>query len=211
MRAFRITCIVFPLMMVAMAPAQAQEEPTTQIYVDAGVSHPYGQLGASPDHTRLGQGAYDGLQLGIALRFPLSQTLFLVPYFAFLDYGNFNGPSPEGAEISIESSSYRYGLELLLKAPESFGSFRPFLAVGAGLARNRLVGNYPDPVDEMDRSLNTAVYRFRLGFQLSSLEFSAGYHINRFNTWQYYQSDYRERYNWDSLSVSAGWILPLAK
>ncbi len=197
------------LLVGTTSTALAGDLPPAQVIIEAGLSHPYGQLGASADNTRLGQGARDGLRLGFALRIPLTPTVSLAPQFAFVDYGNFDGSTPEVDEIRIESSSYRYGLELMIASQGPPRRIKPFLALAMGLNRNRLAGNYQDPTSTMDRSINSLGYTLRLGLQWSSLEFSGGYHINRFNTWQFYQSQYRERYNWDSLELRAGWRVPL--
>ena len=80
--------------------------------------------------------------------------------------------------------------------------------MGAGLYRNRVTGFYQDNTKAMDQSVNTMGYSLRAGLQIIGLEFSVVYNINRFNTWQFYQSDYRERYNWDNLGIRAGWLIP---
>ncbi|PID81671.1 hypothetical protein CSB20_01840 [bacterium DOLZORAL124_64_63] len=208
MKFIQIFCLGAALLVGACPPALGADGMTPRVILESGVSHPYGILGGDADHSRLGQGARDGLRLAFGLRLPLSRTVFLTPSFAFVDYGDFNGSTAEVAEISIESSSYRYGLELMVRADGPPSRVKPLLAVAMGLDRNRLVGNYQDPTAFRDQSINTLGYTLRAGFQWNSLEFSAAYHINRFNTWQFYYSNYRERYNWDSLDVRAGWILP---
>jgi hypothetical protein len=196
------------LLFAAFNPALGADGLPPRVMVEAGVSHPYGILGGDADHSRLGQGARDGLRLAFGLRFPLSRTVFLTPYFAFVDYGNFQGSTAEVEEVAIESSSYRYGLELMVRADGPPSRVKPFLAVAMSLDHNRLLGNYQDPTAFMDESINSLGYNLRAGFQWKDLEFSAGYHINRFNTWQFYYSDFRERYNWDSLEVRGGWAIP---
>lgn len=209
MKVLGVTCFCFVSLMVVAWPAFAQQTPPAQVVIEAGVAHPYGELGADAQHTRLGQGAYDGLRVGFALRLPVSRTLFLSPYFAFVNHGEFVGSTPEVEEYTIDSSTYRYGLELMLTAPGPSLSLKPFLAVAVAVDRNRLRGNYQDPLDYMDRSVNTLGYTLRLGFQWHTLEFSAGYHINRFNTWHFHRSEYRERYSWDQLDLRAGWRIPV--
>jgi len=208
LRLFRTFCLCATLLVGVYLPALGADKHPPRVILEAGVSHPYGQLGGDADHTRLGQGARDGLRLAFGMRFPLSRTVFLTPYFAFVDYGNFDGSTPEVEEVAIESSSYRYGLELMVRADGPPSRVKPLLAVAMGLDRNRLTGNYQDPTAFMDESINSMGYNLRAGFQWKDLEFSVGYHINRFNTWQFYHSNYRERYNWDSLDVRGGWSIP---
>lgn len=190
------------------ASAWAEDKPDSQVVVEVGVAIPYGNLGADFENTRLGLGATDGLEIGFSYRIFLSQTVSIAPAFLFLDYGNYEGSRGDLEDFRVQSSSYRYGAELMIKMPGSEKAFRPFLAAGAGLYRNRVTGFYQDNTKALDQSVNTMGYSLRAGMQVVGFELSVVYHINRFNTWQFYQSDYRERYNWDSLGFRAGWLIP---
>ena len=90
----------------------------------------------------------------------------------------------------------------------SYGKPRCFLAAGIGLYRNRVQGFYQDYIEAIDKSVSTLGASFRWGVQIIGFELSLVYNINRFNTWQFHQSDYRERYNWDNLEVRVGWLIP---
>ena len=198
-------------LMFATSLALAGEKPPTQVIVEVGMSAPYGTLGADFERTRLGLGATNGLEIGFSYRIPLSETVIISPTFLFVDYGNYQGFSEEVSDFRIESSSYRYGVELMVKMPGTFKSPRPFLGFGAGLFRNRVTGFIQDFYKAVDQSVNTMGYSFRGGVQIIGLEISVVYNINRFNTWQFFQSDYRERYNWDSISFRAGWLIPFGQ
>ncbi len=186
----------------------AGDLPGSQVVVEVGMAQPYGQLGADFYKTRLGFGATDGLELGFSYRIFLSETVSIAPVFLFVDYGDFEGSNEEVQDFRLQASSYRFGAELMVKMPGSFSTFRPFLAAGAGLYRNRVTGFYQDNTKALDQSLNTMGYSLRAGVQIIGFEFSVVYNINRFNTWQFYQSDYRERYNWDNVGFRAGWLIP---
>ena len=190
------------------APVQAGEKPSSQVVVEIGVAVPHGHLGADFEKTRLGLGAKKGLEIGFSYRIFISETVSVAPTFLFLDYGNFNGINEIVDDYRIESSSYRYSLELMVKQPGSFNSLRPFLGVGAGLYRNRVTGFIQDFTKAVDQSVNTFGVSLRGGVEIIGLEFSVVYNINRFNTWQFHQSDYRERYNWDNITFRAGWLIP---
>ncbi len=204
-----IFCMLSMVALLAGAgSAEAEDKPGSQVVVEAGLAIPYGQLGADFEKTRLGLGASQGLEIGFSYRIFLSETVSIAPTFLFLDYGNYNGFDEEIEDFRVQSSSYRYCAELMVKMPGSDKTPRPFLAVGAGLYRNRVTGFYQDNTKAMDQSVNTMGYSLRAGLQIIGLEFSVVYNINRFNTWQFYQSDYRERYNWDNLGIRAGWLIP---
>ncbi len=188
--------------------AEAQEKPASQVIVEVGTSVPFGNLGGDFDKTRLGLGATKGLEIGFSYRIPLTQTVSIAPTFLFLDYGDYKGEDDSVGEYRIQSSSYRFGAELMVMKPGSFNSVRPFLGVGAGLFRNRITGFIDDFYKAIDKSVNTLGVTMRVGVQIIGLELSVVYNVNRFNTWQFHQSDYRERYNWDSISFRAGWLIP---
>lgn len=190
------------------APVQAGDSPNSQVTIEIGAVFPYGQLGANFENTRLGLGATKGLELGFSYRIYFSESVSIAPTFHFLDYGNYNGTSDDIGDYKVQSSSYRYGAEIMVKMPGTDKLLRPFLAAEAGLDRNRVAGFYQDNVEELEKSINTMGYSLRAGVQLGGLEFSVVYHINRFNTWQFFLSDYRERYNWDNVGLRAGWLIP---
>lgn len=189
----------------------ASEKPPSQVVVQAGLALPHGQLGSDFNRTRLGLGATNGLEIGFAYRLSLSPTVTLAPNFLFMDFGGHDGVDADGGDFQIKASSYRYEVEVMVMKPGSTRTLRPLLAMGIGYFRNRVTGPYQDFSQPLDQSLNTLGYSLRLGAQIVGLEFSVVYNINRFNTWQLYRSDYRERYNWDNLSLRAGWLIPFGK
>jgi len=193
---------------VGGSPVLAGDSPRNQVTVEFGMAMPYGQLGADFDNTRLGLGATKGLEVGFSYRIHLSESVSIAPTFLFLDYGNYDGFTEELQDFRVQSSSYRYSAEVMVKMPGSHKSFRPFLAAGVGLFRNRVTGFYQDHIEALNKSINTMGYSLRAGVQIGGLEFSVVYNINRFNTWQFYQSDFRERYNWDNVGLRAGWLIP---
>ena len=195
-------------LMFANGSALAGDKPSSQVIIEVGMAVPYGSLGADFERTRLGLGATNGLEIGFSYRIPLSETVTIAPTFLFLDYGNYEGFDETVSDFRIESSSYRYGVELMVMKPGTFKTPRPFLGMGAGLYRNRVTGFIQDFVKAVDQSVNTMGYSLRAGVQIIGLEFSVVYNINRFNTWQFHQSDYKERYNWDNISIRAGWLIP---
>ncbi len=191
--------------------ATAEGLPPNQVTIEVGMAVPYGQVGASFDQTRLGLGATEGLEIGFNYRIYLTETVSIAPTFLFVDYGNYEGFEETVQDFRIQSSTYRYGIEMLVMMPGSFKTPRPFLGAGVGLFRNRVTGFYQSYVKAIDQSVDTMGFSLRAGLQIIGLEFSLVYNINRFNTWQFYQSDYRERYNWDNLSIRAGWLIPFGK
>lgn len=206
-----IVILSFVFLLPGVGSALEDDKPGSQVVVEVGLAIPYGELGADFEKTRLGLGATQGLEIGFSYRIFLSSTVSIAPTFLFLDYGSYNGFDEEVGDFQVQSSSYRYGAELMVKMPGPHKKPRPFLAVGAGLYRNRVTGFYQDYTKALDQSVNTMGYSLRAGVQIIGLEFSVVYNINRFNTWQFYQSDYRERYNWDNVSIRAGWLIPFGE
>ena len=191
-------------------PAVAGENPSSQVIVEGGLTIPFGNLDDDFGKTRLGFGATNGFEAGFRFRLHLSSTVSVSPSFHFVDFGTYYGVHPEIEEYSIMTASLRYSLELMVMSEyKSSGRPRPFLALAAGMYRNRIQGYYQDFHQEIDESVSTLGVSFRGGVQIVGFELSLVYNVNRFNTWHFYQSDYRERYNWDNLSLRLGWIIPI--
>jgi hypothetical protein len=197
------------LLLLLLAPVAFAERPPGQVIIEAGLTAPYGDLGDGFENTRLGFGAGNGFEAGFRYRLHLSPTFSVSPSFHFVDYENFTGIHPEIDEYRIQTSSLRYAVEFMIMSEyRSFGRPRPFLALAVGLYRNRVQGYYQDFIEAMDESVSTLGASFRGGVQILGFELSLVYNVNRFETWHFYRSDFRERYNWDNLGVRAGWIIP---
>lgn len=206
---FRWVGVSLGLALLLAMPAVAGDRPASQVIVEGGLAIPYGNLSDDLEQTRLGFGARNGYELGFRYRLHLSPTVSISPSFHFVDFGNFNGVSEEVGEYRIPSSSLRYCVEFMVMSRyRSRVKPRPFLAAGVGLFRNRVQGFYQSYVQAIDESVSTLGVTLRGGVQVIGFELSLVYNVNRFNTWHFYQSDFRERYNWDSLSVRAAWIIP---
>lgn len=190
--------------------AVAGQRPASQVIVEGGMALPYGDLADGFKQTRLGFGADQGFVAGFRYRVHLSRTFSLAPSFHFVDYKDFSGTDAEVGDYRIQTSSLRYAVEFMVMSEyRSPKRPRPFLAAGLGLSRNRVQGFYQDFETLLDESLNSLGASFRGGVQIAGFEASLVYNVNRFNTWQFFRSDYRERYNWDNLGLRLGWVIPL--
>ena len=148
--------VVF-LLILTGSLALAGDKPDNQVIFEVGISKPYGHLGADFDRTRLGLGATTGLEIGFSYLMHLSQTVSVAPMFLFLDYGNYNGYNEEVEDFRVQSSSYRYTVELRVTMPGGDKTLRPFLGLGGGLYRNRVTGFYQDYYKALDQSVNLRV------------------------------------------------------
>lgn len=206
---------VFVLMVVTVLtalPAGARElsRPHNQVLVEAGWSHPYGDLARDYSATRLGFGAGDALELGFRWRYNFSRTISLSPAFHFVDYRDFKSTDPRVGDYRISASSLRYTLELMMIQGNEQKPVRPFLAFSGGLYRNRVVGFNKNLSNPFDQSVNTLGLGVRAGVRLAGFELSAIYNLNRFATWQFFQTGQDQDYNWDSFAVRAAWIIPFS-
>jgi outer membrane receptor protein involved in Fe transport len=80
---------------------------------------------------------------------------------------------------------------MLMSDSRSQAGPRPFLALAAGLYRNRVQGFINNFEEDHDESVNSLGVSFRGGVQVLGFELSLVYHVNRFNTWAFHQSAYR--------------------
>ncbi len=181
-----------------------------RILVEVGLAMPYGDLNDNFEETPRGLGAENGYELGFRYRFHLSPSFSVSPGFHFVDYQNFDGVHPEVDIYSVQATALRYTVEFMVKsAAKPEGGLRPFLAAGVGLSRNRAQGYLRDFTEESDEAANALVWTFRGGMQLGNFELGMVYIVNRFDSWHIHDSDVREKYNWDTVCLRAGWILPL--
>jgi len=190
--------------------AAAGDRPPSQVLIEGGWARPYGELAQDYTETALGFGAGDGLELGFRWRYHFSRTVSLSPAFHFMDYRNFNSTDEVIGDYRISSSSLRYTLELMIIQGDVTKAARPFLAFSGGLYRNRVIGFNKNLIEPIDESVNTLGFAVRGGVQLGPFEFSAVYSLNRFSSWQYFQTGVEEDYNWDNFSVRIGWIIPFS-
>lgn len=184
--------------------------PHNQILVEAGWSHPYGDLARDYTNTKLGFGAGDALELGFRWRYHFSQALSLSPAFHFVDYRDFKSSAPAIGDFRISASSLRYTLELMMVQGNPNTAVRPFLGLSGGLYRNRVVGFNKNLSEPFDESVNTLGFGVRAGVRVVGFELSAVYNLNRFTSWQFFQTGQDQAYNWDSFAVRAAWIIPFS-
>jgi len=192
-----------------VAPASA-ERPASQVGVDAGWARPYGDLAREYQGTALGFGAGEALQLGFFWRYHLSPTVALSPAFHFVDYRDFKDTDSTLGDYRISASSLRYTLELMLIQRDLARSVRPFLALSGGLYRDRVVGFNKTLSQPFDRSVNSLGFAVRGGVQVGPFELSAVYSVDRFSSWQFFQTGEVVPYNWDNFAVRAGWLIPFS-
>ena len=192
------------------ATAAVPERAHNQVLVEAGWSHPYGDLGQDFSDTRLGFGAGDAMELGFRWRYHFSPTLSLSPAFHFVDYRDFKSTDAIIGDYRISASSLRYTLELMMIQGDLNRSVRPFLAFSGGLYRNRVVGFNKNLSEPFDQSVNTLGFGVRAGIRVVGFELSALYNLNRFTSWQFFQTGQDQEYNWDSFAVRAAWIIPFS-
>jgi opacity protein-like surface antigen len=198
------------LMVSSISTALAGQGEPGRILVEVGLAMPYGDLNDNFEDTPRGIGADNGYELGFRYRFHLTPSFSVSPGFHFVDYQNFDGVHPEVDIYSVEATTLRYTVEFMVKsAARPEGGLRPFLAAGVGLSRNRAQGYLRDFTERSDESANALAWTFRGGVQLGSFELGMVYIVNRFDSWHIHDSDVLEKYNWDTVSLRAGWILPL--
>ncbi len=206
----RIILLTVIMLMTSGAYGADPDRPFNQVLVEGGWSRPYGSLAQDYTETTLGFGATDGLELGFRWRYHFSHTVSLSPAFHFMDYRNFKSTDDVIGDYRISASSFRYTVELMIVQGDPGRVARPFLALSGGLYRNRVIGYNKNLTKPFDQSVNTLGFGMRAGVRLGLFELSAVYSVNRFSSWQYFQTGVEEDYNWDNFSVRVGWIIPFS-
>jgi len=196
------------LALLSGVPAQAGGHPSSQVVFEVGYVQPHGDLADDFFTTQLGFGIKEGLELGFRWRYRFSESLSISPSFHFVDYRNFSGENEEVGAYRIKPTTMRYSLELMYVMLKADSAIRPFFAVSAGLVRNRVEGYWKTWDKAFDSSVNAPVFGLRAGLKMGGFEFSAVYHVNRFDTWRFFNTGYEESYVWDNTVFRVGWIIP---
>ena len=203
-----IALLVCGSVLLSGAPSLAGGNPPSQVVIEVGYVKPYGDLADDFFTTQLGLGIKEGLELGFRWRYRFSESLSISPSFHFVDYKNFKGENEEIGAYRIKPTTLMYSLELMYILLDPDSSVRPFLAVNAGICRNRAEGYWKTWEKVFDSSVNTLGFGARAGFLVAGFEISAVYNVNRFDTWRFFDTGFEESYVWDNLVIRVGWIIP---
>ncbi len=205
-------CLLLAMVLLPAADrAEAGGNPPSQVVFEVGYVRPFGDLADDFFTTELGLGIKEGLELGFRWRYRFSESLSISPSFHFIDYKNFKGENEGIGAYRIKPTTLKYSLELMYVLFDADTTVRPFVAVSAGILRNRVEGYWKTFEQAFDSSLNTVGYGGRAGFLIGGFEFSAVYNVNRFDTWRFFNTGYEESYVWDNMVFRVGWIIPFQK
>jgi hypothetical protein len=197
------------LVLMAGAPALAQHGAVSEVLLEGGVSEPRMDLADSwYSPTGKGFGAETGYEVGFRFRYFASPSVALSPSFHFVDFANFLDVDNDGYGFEVQTSILRYSMDLQLFMGTNHAKLRPFISVGAVLNNNR----YQDYSDSDMTTYKTNVYALGGaaggGFRAGIFEISVLYNYNRFSTVRLDPEGLKRTYNWDYLSVIAGFSFP---
>jgi hypothetical protein len=204
------------VLVLGAVPAKAarwhhRDAAQVDLILEGGVVTPYGDLGDNYFGTEKGAGAETGFDVGARLRQRWPSGWALSPSFHYEEFGDFVG-NDGTADRKVSTSILRYALDLQYFFPTPRGSLTPFLSAGAGLYVNRYRDQLSTEFHSVLNTFNALGISVGGGVRAGSLELAVAYHFNRFSTARlpggnngYNVTDY----DWDFLSVSAGFALPL--
>jgi hypothetical protein len=183
------------------------------LVIEGGVTTPFGDLGDDYFSTIKGAGAETGFDIGARVRQRWDSGWALSPAFHYENFGDFVGFSEaNNADIKVSTSILRYEIDVQYFFPENGSDIQPFLSAGPGLYVNR----YKDQLSTEDfpvtNTFNALGVSLGGGFRVGGFELAAEYHINRFSTARLPGGDQGRRvvdYNYDFLTITAGFALPL--
>jgi len=210
--------MVFVITTVGTASAQYRARyrhraPTQMdLVLEGGVAVPYGDLGADFFGTAKGAGAETGYDVGVRFRQRWPSGWALSPSFHYENFGDFVGlfDAAAGTDIKVSTSIYRWEVAVQYFFPTSESEIQPFVTVGPGLYVNR----YRDQLSTERHSVLNTFNAFGVslggGIRVSWFELAAEYHLNYFSTARLPGSDvFSTSYDWNYLTVTAGFALPL--
>ena len=179
-----------------------------EFVVEGGYAGPMGDLQDDYFTTDQGLGATGGYMIGLRFRHYLSPYLAVAPSFQYVKFGSNSGVADfpgygDTLAYSIDTSLYRYGLDLQSFLGHVRNQIRPYLTLGISLNHNRyhdeIQGYYP-----YSHSIDTLGGALGFGLQMGAVELSAVYNYNRFNTDGLPSASGSTEYNWDYFVVQAG-------
>ena len=138
-------------------------------------------------------------------RFALSPRWSLGPSVHFVGYGDATGLGTAG-DKSLSPSALVYGVEALMSARE--GRVQPFAGLTPCAVHRRLSGPGKDHVTLVDDTSTGLGLCARAGVRLGTSEISVVYLWNRFSSYGLFPSDRERDYNWDTVALRFGWLLP---
>ncbi|HOX25001.1 MAG TPA: hypothetical protein PLL30_04475 [Candidatus Krumholzibacteria bacterium] len=178
-----------------------------QLVLEAGAAVPAGDLADDFANTEMGLGAGTGYDLGIRLRYFLSDVTAVGPTFHYANFGDWEDVSadPVGDAYAVRTSVYRYGVDLQQYLAPRRAVVRPYVTVGAAFCHDR----YEDWLQfagTFTTASNNLAFGIGGGVAMGPLELSA--------VWTYNQTDnrmlpraggvYDTEYDWSYLVVRAG-------
>lgn len=107
-----------------------------ELVVEGGVVEPMGDLGDDFIGTQKGMGASTGWELGGRLRYFLSPTTAVGPAVHVADFGDWEGGADAWEAYEVRTRILRVGLDLQQFLAPRGEPIRPYVTVGAGMARN---------------------------------------------------------------------------
>ena len=176
-----------------------------RLLLEGGWAVPRGDLADGLDATPTGVGARPGFELGVRWRFALSPRWSLGPAVHFLGYGDATGLGADG-EDSLAPSALIYSVEALVAARD--GGARLFAGLAPCVMHRRLAGPGKDHLTRIEDTSTGLGLSARVGVRLGTSEISAVYHLNRFASYGFFASGSERDYDWDTLVLRFGWLLP---
>lgn len=194
-----------------LAPAAGARVPPAEIMIEGGGALPGGDLDRSYEllDGGTGFGAETGYEIGARFRYWFTGSWAVSPSFHYVNFGDFIGTHEAiDGEFEIGTSIARFGADVQAFLGDPEEEVRPFLTVGAGLYRNRyrdeLIADQGFEFSFNTESFNTLGLCAGGGLRMGSFEFSAVYHLNRFDTSRLLPGSTKVDFDWDYVSVRFG-------
>lgn len=187
-------------------PLRRSGVPGFELVLEGGLAEPVGDQ-ADDFGTADGYGAGTGFELGLRFRQYLTPQLAVAPTFHYVQFGSSAGVAdfPEGADLAyeVQTSLYRYGLDLQWLPGDPGAPIRPCLTGGVALAHNR----YRDSLQgyqDFEAGMNGPSWTAGAGLKMGAIELSASYVWNRFDTEKLSAGFAKQSYDWDYALVRLG-------
>ena len=182
-----------------------------EFLLEGGLAEPMGDqkdelslVSDDPMANNLGLGQGTGYELGFRFRTYLGDYFAVSPAFHYIKLGSATGvidvDGSQDLAYSVQTSTYKYGIDFhaFMGGPRS--PFRPFLTGGIALAHNV----YKDELQyggTYKASENAPAFSGGLGFKMKNIELVGEYTYNRFDSANLPPDEGQLTYNWDFFVV----------
>lgn len=180
----------------------------SEVQIEGGLALPGGDLSSDFLQTAHGLGVGSGYLIGLRFCWFAGDHVVISPSYRFTKYGAFEGPDATGTIFRLTPHTVTYAVDVFYQAPAAASHVRPFVGIGAGVVRNTYTEIAVAAKTRYEAAVDALAVRFSAGVRLREFSLTLAVDLDRFTTPRFQFSDTAIDYDWDAVSIIAGYSLP---